>query len=336
MLYVRKVKYVYVYINQSIAYFYHTYEGMCVIMCFCEYVCVFVVCTVRASSCICGLKIFEHVKCLCRFSVSSRTHRRLAERGNFLVYNLPITVVISCCRKEYSRRSESSCRSSHWENWLYVRWGQWVVLWLYYKPVLWPSRFCLGVTVTFPLNSCWPFLFSLQTSQLYYNSDTGTYYCYDLETHSYQVHSQVPPGENCYVSASVSLPGYVVCPVVVVEAWLPSIRAIVTESESVDVGTLAMVTVDGGTIGRLSFSETEIRLIATYFNVSVVETRGVVTVWKSLKWQLVRWRWWLVDAASSVALKRMFWVVTCRDSVWRRDKVIQCERPGKSEWNVCE
>jgi hypothetical protein len=35
------------------------------------------------------------------------------------------------------------------------------------------------------------------------------------------------------------------------EAWLPCIRAIVTESASVDVGTLVIITVDGGTIGRL-------------------------------------------------------------------------------------
>ncbi|XP_065836193.1 angiogenic factor with G patch and FHA domains 1-like [Oscarella lobularis] len=66
-----------------------------------------------------------------------------------------------------------------------------------------------------------------QTTQLYYDRQNGTYYYYDVKKKSYRYHSSAPA-----------------------ESWLPCMRAIVKESDCLDVGKLAVFTVKGGTIGR--------------------------------------------------------------------------------------
>lgn len=95
-------------------------------------------------------------------------------------------------------------------------------------------------------------------SQLYYDHENGIYYYFDLEKESYVFHSQITPAvpemkEVKVIDGDPLSDGEIRSGSVSPESIStidPCIRAMIVKSDSLDIGTLFIVTCQGGTIGR--------------------------------------------------------------------------------------
>ena len=97
-------------------------------------------------------------------------------------------------------------------------------------------------------------------SQLYYDHENGIYYYFDQEKESYVFHSQIPlsdketkadsPGSGVDQLSDGEIRSGPVSPESTPPVIDPCIRAMIVKSDSLDIGTLFIVTCQGGKIGR--------------------------------------------------------------------------------------